>query len=135
MEHVLEILWHTLLDTLKLVPFLFLSYLLMEFLEHRSGNAAEKLLRRSGKVGPLLGGALGIVPQCGFSAAASGLYCGRVITTGTLLAVYLSTSDEMLPIMPSRCTPLPSSEKPQTLSLSEAISTSSSPLRPTVIAA
>lgn len=105
MEHLLELLWHTLLDTLKLVPFLFLSYLLMEFLEHRSGNAAERLLRRSGKVGPLLGGALGIVPQCGFSAAASGLYCGRVITTGTLLAVYLSTSDEMLPIMISRGAP------------------------------
>lgn len=99
MEHLWEILLHTLLDTVKLIPFLFLTYLLMEFLEHKAGNAAENLLRRSGKVGPLLGGALGILPQCGFSAAASGLYSGRVITTGTLLAVYLSTSDEMLPIM------------------------------------
>lgn len=99
MEHLWEILSHTLLDTVKLIPFLFLTYLLMEFLEHKAGNAAENLLRRSGKVGPLLGGALGILPQCGFSAAASGLYSGRVITTGTLLAVYLSTSDEMLPIM------------------------------------
>ena len=105
MEHFLEILSHTLLDTFKLVPFLFLTYLLMEFLEHKSGNAAENLLRRSGKVGPLLGGLLGVVPQCGFSAAASGLYSGRVITAGTLLAVFLSTSDEMLPIMISHGAP------------------------------
>ena len=105
MVHMLELLGHSLLDTFQLVPFLFLTYLLMEFLEHRSGNAAENLLRRSGRVGPLLGGALGVLPQCGFSAAASGLYAGRVITTGTLLAVYLSTSDEMLPIMISRGAP------------------------------
>ena len=97
--HMGEILWHTLLDTAKIVPFLFLTYLFMEFLEHKSGNAAENWLRRSGKIGPLIGGAFGILPQCGFSAAASGLYSGRIITVGTLLAVYLSTSDEMLPIL------------------------------------
>ena len=111
MEHLLhhlpEILSHTLLDTLKLLPFLFLTYLLMEFLEHKSGDAAAKWLGRSGKVGPLIGGALGILPQCGFSAAASGLYTGRIITTGTLIAVYLSTSDEMLPILISNGAPLP----------------------------
>ena len=88
-----EWILHSLLDTAKLLPFLFLTYLLMEFLEHKSGDAAGRLLRRSGKIGPLLGGALGVVPQCGFSAAASGLYAGRLITVGTLLAVYLSTSD------------------------------------------
>lgn len=90
---------HTLLDTAKLIPFLFLTYLLMEFLEHRSENATERLLKRAGNVGPLLGGVLGVLPQCGFSVAASGLYTGRIITSGTLIAVYLSTSDEMLPIL------------------------------------
>lgn len=107
LEHLPEILSDTLLDTAKLLPFLFLTYLLMEFLEHKSGNAAENWLRSSGKIGPLVGGAFGIVPQCGFSAAASGLYAGRIITLGTLIAVYLSTSDEMLPILISNQTPLP----------------------------
>ena len=105
-EHLPEILKHALLDTVKLIPFLFLTYLLMEFLEHKSGDAAANWLRRSGKVGPLVGGAFGVVPQCGFSAAASGLYAGRIITAGTLIAVYLSTSDEMLPIMISHGAPL-----------------------------
>jgi len=107
MEHMPEILSHTLLDTLKLIPFLFLAYLLMEFLEHKSGSAAEAQLKRSGKIGPLLGSALGIFPQCGFSVAAAGLYTGRVITTGTLVAVFLATSDEMLPILVSEGAPLP----------------------------
>ena len=98
-KHLPEILSHVLLDTLKLIPFLFFAYLLMEFWEHRSENAAEEQLRRSGKIGPLIGGALGILPQCGFSVAAAGLYAGRVITTGSLVAVFLSTSDEMLPIL------------------------------------
>ncbi len=96
---LLHVFLHSLEDTARLLPFLFLTYLLMELLEHKSGDAAARWLRGSGKVGPLLGGALGILPQCGFSAAASGLYTGRIITTGTLLAVYLSTSDEMLPIL------------------------------------
>ena len=111
MEHFLEHLWeiiqHSVLDTLKIVPFLFLTYLFMEFLEHKSGDAAARWLRRSGKIGPLVGGALGILPQCGFSAAASGLYAGRIVTVGTLLAVYLSTSDEMLPVLISEGAPLP----------------------------
>ena len=94
-----DVILDTLLDVAKLVPFLYLAYLLMEFLEHRAGGATERLLSRSGKFGPLIGGTMGLLPQCGFSAAASGLYAGRVLTTGTLLAVYLSTSDEMLPIM------------------------------------
>ena len=98
---------HTLEDTAKVVPFLFLSYLLMEFLEHKAGGAPERWLRTSGKIGPLVGGALGVLPQCGFSAAATGFYTGRMITTGTLIAVYLSTSDEMLPILISSGAPVP----------------------------
>ena len=98
-EHLPEIIWHTITDTLKIVPFLFLTYMFMEFLEHKSGNAAEGWLRRSGKIGPLAGSMLGAFPQCGFSAAATGFYTGRIITTGTLIAVWLSTSDEMLPIL------------------------------------
>ena len=98
---------HTLIDTAKIVPFLFLTYLLMEFLEHKAGGAPERWLRASGKIGPLVGGALGVLPQCGFSAAATGFYTGRMITTGTLIAVYLSTSDEMLPILLSSGAPLP----------------------------
>ena len=97
---------HTLVDTAKVVPFLFLSYLLMEFLEHKAGGAPQRWLRTSGKVGPLVGGALGVLPQCGFSAAATGFYTGRMITTGTLIAVYLSTSDEMLPILISSGAPV-----------------------------
>ncbi len=104
---MLDVILETLLDTAKLLPFLFLAYLLMEFLEHKSGDAAARWLQRSGSFGPLLGGALGILPQCGFSAAATGLYTGRIITMGTLIAVYLSTSDEMLPILISEGAPLP----------------------------
>ena len=100
-------LLHTFEDTLKVVPFLFLTYLLMEFLEHKANGAPERWLQGSGKIGPLVGGALGVLPQCGFSAAATGFYTGRMITTGTLIAVYLSTSDEMLPILISSGAPVP----------------------------
>lgn len=96
MLHIIE---HSVLDSLKLVPFLFLAYFVMEYLEHRAGDKTQKVIGKAGKWGPLLGGALGAVPQCGFSTAASNLYAGRVISMGTLLAVYLSTSDEMLPIL------------------------------------
>ena len=106
MHEILHLILHSILDTAKLVPFLFLTYLLMEYLEHRSANVTERWLRGAGKIGPLVGGTLGVVPQCGFSAAASGLYAGRIITTGTLIAVYLSTSDEMLPIMISEGAPI-----------------------------
>lgn len=98
-----EILWDALLDALidgaKLLPFLFLTYFAMEWLEHKAGNKVNAWVGKSGKFGPLVGGVLGVVPQCGFSAAASNFYAGRVITLGTLLAIYLSTSDEMLPIL------------------------------------
>ncbi len=103
---VREALEHTLLDSVKLVPFLFLTYLAMEYLEHRAGDKAQRLVQKSGRLGPVIGGLLGAVPQCGFSAAASNLYAGRVITLGTLLAIYLSTSDEMLPILISEQAPV-----------------------------
>ena len=98
-EFLTEVLWHGFLDTLKLVPFLFLTYLLMEFIEHRAADKTRAFMKSAGKLGPLAGGALGAVPQCGFSAAAANLYTGRVISLGTLIAVFLSTSDEMLPIL------------------------------------
>lgn len=94
--HALE---HSILDALKLLPFLFLTYLLMEMMEHTAGDKVTKMISRSGKVGPLAGGILGAVPQCGFSASGAGLYSGRVITVGTLFAIFLSTSDEMIPVM------------------------------------
>lgn len=105
LEILEEIFLHGFLDTLKLLPFLFLTYLLMEYIEHRAEDKAEAFMARAGRFGPLVGGALGAVPQCGFSAAASSLYTGRVITVGTLIAVFLSTSDEMLPILISGSIP------------------------------
>lgn len=101
-----DVIIDTLLDTVKLVPFLLLTYLAMEYLEHKTGRKTQGLVQRAGRFGPVIGGALGIVPQCGFSAAASNLYTGRVITLGTLLAIYLSTSDEMLPILISAKAPV-----------------------------
>ena len=94
-----EIFLHGFLETLKLVPFLFLTYLLMEFIEHRASDKTSRFMNKAGRLGPAVGGALGAIPQCGFCAAASNLYAGRVITLGTLIAVFLSASDEMLPIM------------------------------------
>lgn len=94
-EHVLE---HSVSDTLYLIPFLFVTYLAMEWLEHKTGSKTQKAIRHAGAAGPVVGSLLGVVPQCGFSAMAATLYAGRVITLGTLFAVLLSTSDEMLPI-------------------------------------
>lgn len=101
---MIDVILDTLLDVVKLLPFLFLTYLAMEYLEHKTGNKAETIVKKAGRFGPVIGGALGIVPQCGFSAAASNLYAGRVISLGTLMAIYLSTSDEMLPILISEQT-------------------------------
>ena len=101
-----EVLLHGILDTLKIIPFLFFTYLLMEFIEHKASGKTRAFMERSGSAGPLVGGLLGAVPQCGFSAAAANFYTGRVITLGTLAAVFLSTSDEMLPIMISGSIPV-----------------------------
>ena len=95
---MLEILEHTIEDSIKLIPFLFLTYLLMEYIEHKTKEKTKETIKKSGKFGPFIGALLGIVPQCGFSVSATNLYAARVITLGTLIAVYLSTSDEMLPI-------------------------------------
>ena len=103
---MLEVIRDTVTDTLKLIPFLFLAYLAMEYLEHRTGEKTQRLIGKAGRLGPVLGGILGMAPQCGFSAAASNLYAGRVISLGTLIAVYLSTSDEMLPILISEQAPV-----------------------------
>jgi hypothetical protein len=94
-----EVLLDTLKDTAKLLPFLFLTYLIMEYLEHRTGGKTARFVGNAGRLGPLLGAAAGVVPQCGFSAAAASLFSGGVISVGTLLAIFLSTSDEMLPIL------------------------------------
>ena len=98
MIEMLHLLGHAVLDTLKIIPFLFLTYLMMEWLEHRAGERVERAISGAGKAGPLIGAAVGLLPQCGFSAAAAGLFAGRVVTVGTLLAVFLSTSDEMIAV-------------------------------------
>lgn len=98
MEFVLDILLDAAIDTLRLIPFLFLTYWAMEALEHKAGDRAKDAIRKAGAAGPLVGAVLGVFPQCGFSAASATLYAGRVVTLGTLIAVFLSTSDEMLPI-------------------------------------
>ncbi len=106
--HILEhVLGHSLSDTLYLVPFLFVTYLAMEWLEHKTGAKTQEAIRHAGAAGPVVGALLGVVPQCGFSAMSATLYAGRVITLGTLFAVFLSTSDEMLPIFLAEQVPLP----------------------------
>ncbi|MBP3326711.1 MAG: arsenic efflux protein [Coprococcus sp.] len=94
-----------LLDCIKLVPFLLVTYLLMEWLERKTEDKQMKTMESSGIYGPFVGGLLGVVPQCGFSLAAANLYSGGVITVGVLLAVFMSTSDEMLPIFLSHSVP------------------------------
>lgn len=95
---MLDILRDTIIDALKILPFLFITYLIMEYIEHKMSEKSKETIKKSGRWGPLLGAAVGILPQCGFSASATNLYSARVITLGTLIAVYLSTSDEMIPI-------------------------------------
>ena len=90
---------HAITDTLHLIPFLFLTYLLLEWIEHKAAKKAADLAAKAGSLGPLAGGLLGSVPQCGFSASASNLYAGGIISIGTLVAIFISTSDEMLAIM------------------------------------
>ena len=96
---MLDAIIDSLIDTVKLISFLLITYILMEFIEHKTSHKTKDAIKKSGHLGPLIGGILGVVPQCGFSAAASSLYSARIITLGTLIAVFLSTSDEMLPIL------------------------------------
>lgn len=103
---MLEVLLETIVDSIKLLPFLFLAYLLIEFIENKAQEKTTKAIEKSGKFGPIIGALLGIIPQCGFSAAAANLYVGRVITLGTLISIFLSTSDEMLPVLISKAAPI-----------------------------
>ena len=101
MELFLDVLGESLVDSAKMLPFLFLAYLLIEYIEHRHGERIEALLAGGGRWGAVPGAMLGCVPQCGFSAIASNFYASRVITLGTLMAVYLATSDEAIPLLVS----------------------------------
>ena len=103
---MLEVIQDALIDSIKLLPFLFITYLIMEYIEHKTSQKAKDTIKKSGKFGPLIGSILGIFPQCGFSVSATNLYAARVITLGTLISVYLSTSDEMLPIFISEAVPV-----------------------------
>lgn len=96
---IIDALLHALKDTLIAIPFLFLAYLIMEFIEHKASDKMETSLKKYGRLGPLIGGPLGCIPQCGFSASASNLYTAGMITEGTLIAVFLATSDEAIPIL------------------------------------
>ena len=99
-----EILHHTLIDTVKLIPFLLIAFLILEFIEHKMSSKSKNILVNNQAYGPIIGSLLGAFPQCGFSVMATNLFNGRVITIGTLVAIYLSTSDEMLPILISNGT-------------------------------
>ena len=105
MHFLIHALEHSVIDTLKMLPILYISYLFMEFIEHRAGAKMDSAIAKVHRAGPLLGALLGLIPQCGFSGAVSGLYAGGVATLGTLFAVFLSTSDEMLPLMLSSGAP------------------------------
>lgn len=103
---MLEVIQDTLLDTIKLLPFLFVAFLIIEFIEHKLSNKQENIISKSGKLGPIVGALLGAVPQCGFSVLATNLYVTRIISLGSLISIYLSTSDELIPLMISHNAPL-----------------------------
>ena len=103
---MIEIIEETLIDSIKLLPFLFITYLIMEYIEHKTSDKLKNTIKKSGKYGPVIGGLLGTIPQCGFSVAATNLYATRIITLGTLISVYLATSDEMIPILLSEGAPI-----------------------------
>ena len=106
MDMIMDIVIDAVIDSVKILPFLFITYLAMEYLEHKTQEYTANIVQKTEHFGPLLGGIIGIFPQCGFSAAASNLYAGRVITLGTLIAIYLSTSDEMIPLLISEHFPV-----------------------------
>ena len=101
MELFLDVLSESFVDTVKMLPFLFLAYLFIEYVEHRHGERIEAVLESSGRWGAIPAALLGCVPQCGFSAIASNFYASRVISLGTLIAVFLATSDEAVPLLVS----------------------------------
>ena len=97
-----EVILDTIVDSLKLIPFLLVAFLIIELLEHKLNNKTKNIITKSKKIGPIIGSLLGVIPQCGFSVMATNLYITRIITLGTLISIYLSTSDEMLIIMISK---------------------------------
>lgn len=99
LSEILHLLWHPFIEMLKMAPILFLAYLFMEWLEHAGGSKLANIVHKSRRLGPLFGSALGLVPQCGFSGAIAGMFAAGTVTMGTLIAVILATSDEMLPLM------------------------------------
>lgn len=102
MHEFLHILEHSFLDSIKLLPFLFIAFFIIELIEHKLSDKSKKIISKSGKYGPILGSLLGLIPQCGFSVVATNLYITRILSLGTLISIYLSTSDEMLVILLSR---------------------------------
>ena len=96
---MIDIIVDTIIDVLKLIPFLFVAFLLIEVLEHKLTNKNKNIITKSKRLGPVIGALLGIIPQCGFSVMGTNLYITRIISLGTLFSIYLSTSDEMLPIL------------------------------------
>ena len=95
----LDVFMDALIDTVKMLPFLYLACLAIEAIEHSHGDRIEQALAGGGRWGCAAGAVLGCIPQCGFSAMAANLYGGRVITLGTLMAVFLATSDEAIPLL------------------------------------
>lgn len=106
MSEIIHIIEHSFFDTLNLLPFLFIAFLIIEYIEHKLTSKTKKLISKSGKFTPVLGSLLGLIPQCGFSVVATNLYVTRIISLGTLISIYLSTSDEMLPILLSANAPI-----------------------------
>lgn len=102
MHKLIHSIEHSFLDSIKLLPFLFIAFLIIELIEHKLSNKSKKVISKSGKYGPILGSLLGLIPQCGFSVVATNLYITRIISLGTLISIYLSTSDEMLIILLSK---------------------------------
>ena len=106
MHEIIHTLEHSFLDTLKIIPFLFIAFLIIELIEHKLSTKSKKMITKSGKFGPIIGSLLGLIPQCGFSVVATNLYITRIVSLGTLISIYLSTSDEMLIILLSKETPI-----------------------------
>ncbi len=105
-DMLIDCLLDAIIDSAKMLPFLFVVYLVMELVEHKAGKNFPKAFSKISGIGPLAGGLVGAIPQCGLAAASASLYSGRVITLGTLVAVFLSSSDEMLPMMLSSAVPI-----------------------------
>lgn len=103
---MIDVILDTVLDFIKLLPFLFITYLIMEWIEHNTHEGSQNLIKKAGPFGPVIGAIAGMFPQCGFSASGSTFYAGRIISMGTLIAIYMSTSDEMLPVMIAESAPV-----------------------------